>query len=91
MTLQPPSGSFTGRLNSMANDELKPIADFNKIAWPDRLEGDSDTAYKQLSNLSGPKFDEEYIKVMVKDHDKTVRDFEDASHQVKNAPIKRLT
>lgn len=74
--------------HTQANDELKPIADFNKIAWPDRLEGDSDTAYKQLSKLSGPKFDEEYIKVMVKDHDKTVRDFEDASHKVKNVTIK---
>ena len=74
--------------HTQANDELKPIADSNKIAWPDRLEGDSGTAYKRLSKLSGPKFDKEYIKVMVKDHDKTVRDFEDASHKVKNATLK---
>jgi putative membrane protein len=53
--------------HTQANDELKPIADSNKIAWPDRLEGDSGTAYKRLSKLSGPKFNEEYIKVMVKD------------------------
>ena len=52
------------------------------------MEGDSGTAYKRLSKLSGPKFDEEYNKVMVKDHDKTVRDFEDASQKVKNAILK---
>jgi putative membrane protein len=74
--------------HTQANDELKPIADYNKIAWPDRLEGDSDTAFKQLTKLSGPNFDEEYIKVMVKDHDKTVRDFEDASHKIKDTTIK---
>jgi putative membrane protein len=74
--------------HTQANDELKPIADSNKIAWPDRLEGDSGTAYERLSKLSGPKFDEEYIQVMVKDHDKTVRDFEDASQKVKNATLK---
>ena len=74
--------------HTQANDELKPIADSNKIAWPDRLEGDSETAYKQLTKVSGPNFDEEYIKVMVKDHDKTVRDFEDALHKVKDATIK---
>jgi putative membrane protein len=74
--------------HTQANDELKPIAEYNKIAWPDRLEGESDTAFKQLTKLSGSNFDEGYIKIMVKDHNKTVREFEDASHKIKDTTIK---
>jgi putative membrane protein len=74
--------------HNKANEELKPIAEANKIPWPNRLEGESEIAYKQLAKLSGKKFDAEYIKVMVSDHDKTVRAFEEASSKVRNATLK---
>lgn len=74
--------------HTKANDELKPIAEANKIPWPNKLEGESEVAYKQLSKLSGKKFDAEYVKVMVSDHDKTVEAFEEASSKVKNATLK---
>jgi putative membrane protein len=71
-----------------ANDDLKPIAESNKIAVPTRLQGESQVAYKHLEKLSGQKFDATYTKIMVSDHDKTVTAFEDASSKVKDPDLK---
>jgi putative membrane protein len=74
--------------HTQANNELKPIADSNKVPVPTKLQGESEVAYKRLEKLSGSKFDAAYIKVMVSDHDKTVSAFEDASSKVKNPDLK---
>jgi putative membrane protein len=74
--------------HTQANNELKPIADANKIPVPTKLQGESEVAYKRLEKLSGAKFDAAYVKVMVTDHDKTVSAFEDASSKVKNPDLK---
>jgi putative membrane protein len=74
--------------HTQANNELKPIAESNKIPVPTKLQGESEVAYKRLEKLSGSKFDAAYIKVMVSDHDKTVTAFEDASSKVKNPDLK---
>ena len=74
--------------HTQANNELKPIAEANKVSVPTRLQGESEVAYKRLEKLSGSKFDAAYIKVMVSDHDKTVSAFEDASSKVKNPDLK---
>jgi putative membrane protein len=74
--------------HTQANNELKPIAESNKVPVPTKLQGDSEAAYKRLEKLSGAKFDTAYIKIMVSDHDKTVSAFEDASSKVKNPALK---
>jgi putative membrane protein len=74
--------------HTQANNELKPIADSNKVPVPTKLQGDSEVTYKRLEKLSGSKFDAAYIKVMVSDHDKTVSAFEAASSKVKNPDLK---
>ena len=74
--------------HTQANNELKPIADANKIPVPTKLKGESEVAYQRLAKLSGSKFDAAYIKIMVSDHDKTVSAFEDASSKVKNPDLK---
>ena len=74
--------------HTQANNELKPIAESNKIPVPTKLNSESEVAYKRLEKLSGSKFDAAYIKVMVSDHDKTVSAFEDASSKVKNPDLK---
>jgi putative membrane protein len=86
--------AFAGQMvtdHTQANNELKPIADSNKIPWPNKLEGESETIYNKLTKLSGAKFDAEYIKVMVQDHDKTVSAFEEASTKVKDPSLKAFT
>jgi putative membrane protein len=74
--------------HTQANNELKPIAESNKVPVPTRLQGEGEVAYKHLEKLSGSKFDAAYVKVMVSDHDKTVSAFEDASSKVKNPDLK---
>ena len=74
--------------HTQANNELKPIADLNKIPWPSRLEGESEATYNRLAKLSGAKFDAEYVEVMVKDHDKTMSAFEEASTKVKDPSLR---
>jgi putative membrane protein len=74
--------------HTQANNELKPIAEANKVPVPTKLQGESEVAYKRLEKLSGSKFDAAYITVMVSDHDKTVSAFEDASAKVKNPNLK---
>jgi putative membrane protein len=67
--------------HTQANNELKP-------PWPSKLEGESETIYKRLTKLSGKIFDAAYIEVMVKDHDKTVSAFEEASTEVRDPSLK---
>jgi putative membrane protein len=74
--------------HTQANNELKPIADSNKVPVATKLQGESEVVYRRLEKLSGSKFDAAYIKVMVSDHDKTVSAFEDASSKVKNPDLK---
>jgi putative membrane protein len=74
--------------HTQANNELKPIAESNKIPVPTRLQGESAAAYKRLDKLKGAKFDAAYVKVMVSDHDKTLAAFEDASSKVKDPSLK---
>jgi putative membrane protein len=74
--------------HTQANNELKPIAEANKVHVPTKLQGESEAAFTRLEKLSGTKFDAAYIKVMVSDHDKTVSAFEDASSKVKNPDLK---
>jgi putative membrane protein len=74
--------------HTQANNELKPIAESNKIPVPTKLAGEHEVAYKHLEKLSGAKFDAAYVQIMVSDHDKTVSAFEDASTKVKDPSLK---
>jgi putative membrane protein len=74
--------------HTQANDELKPIAESNKIPVPTKLAGEHQVAYKHLEKLSGAKFDAAYIQIMVSDHDKTVSAFEEASSKSKDPALK---
>jgi putative membrane protein len=74
--------------HTQANDELKPIAESNKIPVPTKLTGEHEVAYKHLEKLSGAKFDAAYVQIMVSDHDKTVSAFEEASSKSKDPSLK---
>ena len=74
--------------HTQANNELKPIAESNKIPVPTKLTGEHEATYNHLEKLSGAKFDAAYIKVMVSDHDKTVSAFEEASSKVQDPTLK---
>ena len=71
-----------------ANDELMTIATRHNITLPPVVSKDQADKQRQLREKSGAEFDEEYIDMMVKDHDKVVSLFEDASSDAQNADLK---
>lgn len=60
------------------NDELKSVVSNKQdLTVPaSGLEGDAQKKHDKLSELSGDKFDREYVNIMIDDHKKAVRLFE---------------
>ena len=70
-----------------ANDELMIIAtDLNITLPPVMSEGHVDKQ-RELRDKTGDAFEEEYIDLMVKDHDRVVSLFEDAASDARNADL----
>ena len=69
-----------------ANDELKQLASNKGITLPT----DTDQEHKDAAQkvLSAKNVDKAYMDEMVKDHDKDVKEFEDASKSAKDADLK---
>jgi putative membrane protein len=76
--------SFAGRMikdHSANDDKLKNIAESQHISLPAELDPQHNNQKENLSKLSGAKFDQEYMLLMVQDHQKTVSEFErEAAH-----------
>lgn len=71
-----------------ANEELKAIATAKNITLPAVVGEEEQKVAADLSTKAGAEFDKAYIDQMVKDHDKAVTLFEDASKNVKDADLK---
>jgi putative membrane protein len=65
--------------HTKAGAELKTIADTKQIALPTSLTDKGKDAYNKLNEKSGNDFDKEFIKIMIDDHEKTIKELEDAS------------
>lgn len=74
--------------HTKANDELKAIAADKNITLPATPGEDMEKNIADISSKSGKDFDKAYIKQMVKDHEKTVKLFEDGQKNVKDAEIR---
>lgn len=73
-----------------ANAELKALATEMNIDIPTSLPDDAQEDIDKLSQLSGQEFDKEYMSMMVEEHNKDVKAFEDASEKVENAAIRNF-
>ncbi len=71
-----------------ANDELMTIATRHNVTLPPVPSKEHTDKQRKLREKSGARFDEEYIDLMVKDHDKVVSLFEDASSDAQNVDLK---
>jgi putative membrane protein len=71
------------------DDQLKPIADKLAISEPKQPSKKDRQTIAKLQSLSGPQFDEEYIKAVVKDHRKDVKEFKDASQSVQDPNLQQ--
>ncbi len=74
--------------HSKANAELKGLAQSKGITLPATLDNGEQKIKDELSAKSGSGFDKAYIADMIEDHQKDIKDFEDAAKNLKDADLK---
>jgi len=74
--------------HSKANEELKTLAKSKNITLPSAPNEEKQKAAADLGGMSGSDFDKAYITQMKKDHDETVKLFENAQKEVKDTELK---
>jgi len=74
--------------HSKANDELKTLAQNKKITLPTEIGPEEKALRDRLTKLSGPAFDQAYMKAMVNDHLKDVSEFRTESRSGKDPDVK---
>jgi putative membrane protein len=55
-----------------ANEELKNLADRKSVSLPSEPKPEMKAEKEKLSKMSGPAFDDGYVRCMLKDHEKAV-------------------
>ena len=74
--------------HSKANDELKALAQSKKITLPTEIGPEEKALRDRLVKLSGPAFDQAYMKAMLNDHLKDVGEFRTESRSGKDPDVK---
>lgn len=72
------------------NQELKQLADKKGVNLPDDAGALDEVTKAKLSRKSGADFDKEYVKAMVKDHEKDLKKFQKQANQGKDAEVKQF-
>ena len=81
-------GSHMAADHANANAQLQTLAQQKGITVPDKLDAKHQATIDHFKTLSGPAFDKAYVNAMVKDHQKTVSDFETESTKGTDADVK---
>lgn len=74
--------------HTKANAELMALAAKKNITLPTTLSNDHKDVLKDVTEEKGVKMDQEYMKVMLKDHEEDVKEFTDASIKASDPDIK---
>lgn len=74
--------------HTRANNELKTLAAGKSFTLPTDVNAEHKEAMDKLSKLSGAAFDKEYVAVMIKDHEKSVAEFQKQSDGGTDADVK---
>ncbi len=74
--------------HSAANKQLMDIAQRRGVNVPSTLKPEDQQTIDRLSKLSGAEFDREYIRHMVKDHRKDVKEFDKESQKAMDTDVK---
>jgi putative membrane protein len=74
--------------HSKANDQLKSLAQSKGVTLPTEMDKSAQKERDKLAKLSGADFDREYMKHMVSDHNKDVKEFKSESKSAKDADVK---
>jgi len=76
--------------HSLANDKLKAIAKERQVSLPTDVGAEHKAMIGRLNALSGAEFDKAYMKAMVADHRKDIREFEKASNRSMDSDLKNF-
>ncbi len=74
--------------HTKANTQLMALAKLKNITLPAALGNEEQKKVDDMSKKTGKDFDKAYVKEMVSDHDKDVKEFADASKDLKDADLK---
>jgi putative membrane protein len=74
--------------HTKANDKLKQVASQKSLNLPTDMDSSSKREYDKLQKLSGAQFDHEYMKTMVSDHEKDVKEFRKEAQSAKDPDVK---
>jgi putative membrane protein len=76
--------------HAAANQKLTTLASEKGVAAATEMDSSSKREYDKLSKLSGAEFDKEYMKAMVSDHKKDIKEFQSEAKSGKDADIKNF-
>jgi putative membrane protein len=74
--------------HSKANSELKQLAAAKGVSLPSDLKAEQKEERDELAKLSGAEFDHKYMELMVEDHDKDVKGFQDKANNAGDPDLK---
>jgi len=74
--------------HTAAQETLKKVADLKQMPLTDTLSDEEHEALGKLEGLNGTEFDKAYAKLMVKDHETDISEFEKAAKKAADADVK---
>lgn len=72
-----------------ANQQLRSLAQQHKVPLNQPLEAKHKEEMQKLQRLSGPEFDKEYVKAMLKDHQKDIQVYQRAAQNLDDPAAKQ--
>ena len=76
--------------HTKANDQLKQVASGKDVELPTDIDRSHRREHDKLSKLSGADFDREYMKSMVSDHQKDVKEFQKEAKSAKDPDVRNF-
>lgn len=81
-------GAMMVRDHTKANDELKALAASRNVSLPTTVGEDHQKHIHDLEQKTGADFDKDYMSMMVDDHEKDIKQFENTSDKGNDANLK---
>lgn len=75
--------------HQQANQDLQKLAAKKGITLPHDARMKDEVTKAKLSRLKGPEFDKDYVKAMVKDHQKDIKEYQREANQGKDPEVKQ--
>ena len=76
--------------HTKAGDQLKSLAQSKNVPVPPGISDEHRKAVSSLQQKTGNDFDKAYMKMMVKDHEETVHDFEKGGDEAQDSSLKQF-